>query len=114
MPSQRPPAFPEPDETEFLPGAITAGTPVARVFGSAYPDFPNPWRRELLVDNSRGSATLTLQIHAGRVFTRRVGPGAVVAIKPKGAIVGYTVDASANTGAADVAIYENGGLVPGH
>ncbi len=88
--------------------AIVAGTPQVRSFRTVNPGYPYPYRFSLNVHNRHATATLIVTINGDKV--RRVPPSVMLEVGDGTPAWYYTVDATANTLATDVSVYENGGL----
>jgi len=93
-------------QTRFLP-TITAGVRQKRSFARGFGNFPYPYRTALQIYN-RSAATVILYVNGDEV--RRIAAGDLGIYDEDMKIEYYEVDATANTNANEVEIFEDGGL----
>lgn len=92
--------------TSFHP-TITAGTRQTRSFSRGFGNFPFRYRTALQVYN-RSAATILIYVDGEEVL--RVAPSDLGIFDQDTRIESYQVDATANTNANEVDIFESGGL----
>lgn len=94
------------EQTRFLP-TIVAGVRQIRSFTRGFGNLPYKYRTALQVYN-KSAATVILYVNGDEVLRIKAGDLGVFDQDTK--IEYYQVDASANTGANEVEIIEDGGL----